>query len=1040
MTLQEYISTISQRFQLGNATEHTFRGDLQQLLESLVPEVRATNEPKRQSCGAPDYIITKGEIPVGFIEAKDIGDKDLEGSKKTGNQEQFDRYKSGLANLIITDYLDFHFYKDGSLNTKITIGKVENGKIVPLTENFDSFTQLFRNFTTTISQSIKSPTRLAEMMAGKARLMADIIEKSLNEDDEKGSMSNLKRQMLSFQKMLISDIDNKSYSDLYSQTISYGLFAARYHDPSLPTFSREEALKLIPRSNPFLRKLFKDISDDELDSRLVWIVDELVSVFLASDVASIMKDFGKSTKQEDPVVHFYETFLGAYNPSLRKQRGVWYTPQPVVNFIVRSVDDILKTEFGFKEGLADSSKKKIKVNYQGKEIEKEVHQVQVLDVACGTGTFLSETIKHIYKNYEGMQGIWSKYVEDDLIPRINGFELLMASYAMAHLKLDMLLTDTGYVPTKDQRLKVFLTNSLEEPHSDSGTLWGNILSDESDQANEVKRDSPIMCLIGNPPYSGISSNNSKWISDLIEDYKYVDGVHFNERKHWLNDDYVKFLRYGQHYIEKNGQGVLAFINPHGFLDNPTFRGMRWNLLKTYDKIYTIDLHGNSKKKETCPDGSPDVNVFDIMQGVSINIFIKTGKKKLNELGKVFHYDLFGKREMKYDFLSENSIKNIDFKELEYNKPNYFFVPKNDEVKDVYEEGFSVTEIFSQYALGMMTGKDDLLISDKKSNLENFINNISQFDKNIVKETEYFKWNWVENYIIENNHNLNNSISKTLYRPFDVKFVIYDNKLLQRDLIKIQRNYFRENIGLIICRQGIASNIDNWESITITNTMSDINMFRRGGGTNFPLYLYPDSKGQKTIDQTEGRTPNFNLVFVNQISDKLELTFTNEKETTEGTFAPIDVLDYIYGVLHSPTYRKKYKEFLKIDFPRVPYPKDQDTFWKLVKLGGEIRQIHLLESPVVDKPISKYPITGNNVVGKIKYQDGKVFINDTQYFEGVPEVSWSFYIGGYQPAQKWLKDRKERELQVEDIRHYLKIIVALSETDRLMKEIDSIEIE
>ena len=1040
MTLQEYISTISQRFQLGNATEHTFRGDLQQLLESLVPEVRATNEPKRQSCGAPDYIITKGEIPVGFIEAKDIGDKDLEGSKKTGNQEQFDRYKSGLANLIITDYLDFHFYKDGSLNTKITIGKVENGKIVPLTENFDSFTQLFRNFTTTISQSIKSPTRLAEMMAGKARLMADIIEKSLNEDDEKGSMSNLKRQMLSFQKMLISDIDNKSYSDLYSQTISYGLFAARYHDPSLPTFSREEALKLIPRSNPFLRKLFKDISDDELDSRLVWIVDELVSVFLASDVASIMKDFGKSTKQEDPVVHFYETFLGAYNPSLRKQRGVWYTPQPVVNFIVRSVDDILKTEFGFKEGLADSSKKKIKVNYQGKEIEKEVHQVQVLDVACGTGTFLSETIKHIYKNYEGMQGIWSKYVEDDLIPRINGFELLMASYAMAHLKLDMLLTDTGYVPTKDQRLKVFLTNSLEEPHSDSGTLWGNILSDESDQANEVKRDSPIMCLIGNPPYSGISSNNSKWISDLIEDYKYVDGVHFNERKHWLNDDYVKFLRYGQHYIEKNGQGVLAFINPHGFLDNPTFRGMRWNLLKTYDKIYTIDLHGNSKKKETCPDGSPDVNVFDIMQGVSINIFIKTGKKKLNELGKVFHYDLFGKREMKYDFLSENSIKNIDFKELEYNKPNYFFVPKNDEVKDVYEEGFSVTEIFSQYALGMMTGKDDLLISDKKSNLENFINNISQFDKNIVKETEYFKWNWVENYIIENNHNLNNSIRKTLYRPFDVKFVIYDNKLLQRDLIKIQRNYFRENIGLIICRQGIASNIDNWESITITNTMSDINMFRRGGGTNFPLYLYPDSKGQKTIDQTEGRTPNFNLVFVNQISDKLELTFTNEKETTEGTFAPIDVLDYIYGVLHSPTYRKKYKEFLKIDFPRVPYPKDQDTFWKLVKLGGEIRQIHLLESPVVDKPISKYPITGNNVVGKIKYQDGKVFINDTQYFEGVPEVSWNFYIGGYQPAQKWLKDRKERELQVEDIRHYLKIIVALSETDRLMKEIDSIEIE
>jgi hypothetical protein len=399
MTLSDYISTINQRYRQGNATEHTFRGDLQHVLESLVPEIRATNEPKRQACGAPDYIITKGEIPVGFIEAKDIGDKDLEGVKKTGNQEQFDRYKTGLSNLIFTDYIDFLFYRDGVFTTKISIGKLENGSILPITENFDQFTQLFKNFTETISQSIKSPTRLAEMMAGKARLMADIIEKSLNEDDETENLSNLKRQMLSFQRMLISDITNKSYSDLYAQTIAYGLFAARYHDTTLTTFSREEAVKLIPKSNPFLRKLFKDIADDELDHRLVWIVDELVSVFLASDVASIMKDFGKSTKQEDPVVHFYETFLGAYNPALRKARGVWYTPQPVVNFIVRAVDDILKTEFGLADGLADKSNMKIKVNYQGKLIDKEVHQVQVLDPATGTGTFLAETIKHIHSSH-----------------------------------------------------------------------------------------------------------------------------------------------------------------------------------------------------------------------------------------------------------------------------------------------------------------------------------------------------------------------------------------------------------------------------------------------------------------------------------------------------------------------------------------------------------------------------------------------------------------------------------------------------------------
>lgn len=1050
MTIHQYIETINQRFRQGNATEHTYRGDLQHLLESLVTDIRATNEPKRQSCGAPDYIITRGEIPVGFIEAKDVGDKDLEGKKKTGNQEQFDRYKTGLANLIITDYIDFHFYRDGIFTTKISIGKVENGSIVPQPENFDQFTQLFKNFCETISQSIKSPTRLAEMMAGKARLMADIIEKSLNEDDENDNRSNLKRQMLSFQKMLISDIDNKSFSDLYSQTIAYGMFAARYHDPTLQNFSREEAVKLIPKSNPFLRKLFKDIADEDLDTRLVWIIDELVNVFLASDVASIMKNFGKSTKQEDPVVHFYETFLGAYNPALRKARGVWYTPQPVVNFIVRAVDDILKTEFDLPEGLADSSKKKIKVNYQGKQIEKEVHKVQILDPATGTGTFLAETIKHIHKKYDGMQGIWSKYVENDLIPRVNGFELLMASYAMAHLKLDMLLTETGYVPTKDQRLRVFLTNSLEEPHPDSGTLWGNLLSDEADQANEVKRDTPVMCVIGNPPYSGISSNNGKWISNLIDDYKYVDGVHINEKKHWLNDDYVKFLRYGQHYIEKNGQGVLAFINPHGFLDNPTFRGMRWNLLKTYDKIYTIDLHGNSKKKETTPDGSADINVFDIQQGVSINIFVKTGKKKKEDLGKVFHFDLYGKRELKYEFLIENSLKSLSFQELKPDKPNLFFVPKNNDGQGEYENGFKVNELFITKNVGFVSANDGLNVSMTELEQRQKIEDILSMDElswrikySRPKDADSWKYLWAKEDALKNKEEKLNKVS---YRPFDIRYTLYTGKsggLYARPVNQIMQHFIKgENIGLNWVRP-MSSKYDFSIFISkyITDQCSAGNKSAGAGISSIaPLYLYPDKIGQQTIDQSSERTPNLNADIVKEISGKIGLTFTNEKEVTKDTFAPIDLLDYIYAVLHSPTYREKYKEFLKIDFPRVPYPKDKDTFWKLVKLGGEIRQNHLLESAVVEKPISKYPHAGTNVVGKTKYENGNVYINETQYFEDVPEVAWNFYIGGYQPAQKWLKDRKDRELQIDDIRHYMKIIVALTETDRLMKEIDKIEIE
>ena len=455
MTLDQYIDNINKRYKLGNATEHTFRGDLQTLIESLVPDIRATNEPKRQSCGAPDYILTKKEIPVGFIEAKDIGDKDLLGAKKTGNKEQFDRYKASLNNLIFTDYLDFHLYIDGIFITKIAIAEIvfnNNGasSIVALPENFITFTNLLKDFCSHIGQTIKSSKKLAEMMAGKARLLSDVIEKALTSDEEKHEDSTLKDQMNAFKQILIHDITPKGFADVYAQTIAYGMFAARLHDPTLPTFSRQEAAELIPKSNPFLRKLFGYIAGPDLDDRIKWIVDSLVEIFLACNVEEILKNYGKSTKMEDPIIHFYETFLSEYDPKLRKARGVWYTPAPVVNFIVRAVDDILKTEFDLPNGLADTSKTKITTPSYGHPSrggEVEVHKVQILDPATGTGTFLAEVVKHIHKKFEGQRGIWSNYVETHLLPRLNGFELLMASYAMAHLQLDLLLTETGYKPT-----------------------------------------------------------------------------------------------------------------------------------------------------------------------------------------------------------------------------------------------------------------------------------------------------------------------------------------------------------------------------------------------------------------------------------------------------------------------------------------------------------------------------------------------------------------------------------------------------------------
>jgi predicted helicase len=1053
MTIQSYLDTLNLRFKTGISREHTYRGDLQTLLMTILPDILVTNEPARVACGAPDYVLTRKDVPVGYIEAKDIG-IDLNAKIL---KDQFDRYKSGLSNLIFTDYLDFHFYKDAVFITSIAIAKIENGAITPIPANFEAFESLIKNFALTISQTIKSPTKLAEMMAGKAKLMADIIEKSLDFDDENDQRSSLKNQMLSFKQMLIHDIDNKAFSDIYAQTIAYGMFAARYHDPTLPTFSRQEAATLIPKSNPFLRKLFQDIAGYDLDDRLVWIVDELVNIFLATDVSDIMRNFGKSTKQEDPVVHFYETFLAAYNPALRKARGVWYTPQPVVNFIVRAVDDILKTEFDLPQGLADTSKIKVKSKQFTKatsdqrskmkevETEQEVHKVQILDPATGTGTFLAEVVKHIHKNFKGQQGIWSNYVNQHLIPRLNGFELLMASYAMAHLKMDMLLTETGYKANTDQRFRIFLTNSLEEAHPDTGTLFSSWLSDEADQANAVKRDTPVMVIIGNPPYSGESANKGEWIMSLMEDYKKEPGgkEKLKERNpKWINDDYVKFLRYGQHFIEKNGSGVLAFINPHGFLDNPTFRGMRWDLLKTYDKIYTIDLHGNSKKKETAPDGSVDVNVFDIMQGVSINLFVKKGEKKPEELGKVFHYDLYGKREFKYDFLSMNSLNMIEFNNLPNIAPNYYFVQKNFTSQKAYNEGFLINEIFPLNNVGIVSANDKILINDNKQAL-------------LAEVKDHYK--------IEVNEGLVNEI---LYRPFDNKFIYYDIKLVGRSRERIMQHFLKkDNVGLNWIRPMSSKyEFDIFISKNITDQCSAGNK-SAGAGISYlaPLYLYLKTQVQQSIEQTEIRTPNLNPEILKQITEGLGLKFTNEKNNstssvTNATFAPIDLLDYIYAILHSPTYREKYKEFLKIDFPRVPYPTNQETFWKLVKLGGEIRQIHLLESPEVSEYITQYPIDGDNIVTKIKfelnyeiidgdstilmdpvYPMGRVYINDTQFFQMVPEVAWNFYIGGYQPAQKWLKDRKGRELGFEDILHYQKIIVALKRTDELMKEIDLVEI-
>jgi predicted helicase len=1057
MTIAQYIEKLDKRYKSGITTEHSFRGDLQNLLENLLPQIQVTNEPARIKCGAPDYILTKSEIPVGYIEAKDLG-ADLNSKIYF---EQFNRYKQALNNLIITNYLDFQVYKDGELITTYSIGKFDRKNVVPIESQQEAFQTFIQGFAIQSGQTIKSSQKLAVMMANKAKMLALVINEALINDKEFEANSTLKEQLEAFKEILIHEITPKEFADIYAQTIAYGMFAARLHDPSLPTFTRNEAANLIPKSNPFLRKLFQYIAGYDLDPRIVWIVDALADIFRATDVAALLKNFGKATQQNDPIIHFYETFLLEYDPKLKKARGVWYTPEPVVKFIVRAVDDILKREFGLSEGLADTSKTKIKYKVHTKATEdrrskvkekiaeREVHKVQILDPATGTGTFLAEVIKYIYsEKFEGQNGIWSSYVENHLIPRLNGFELLMASYAMAHLKLDLLLTETGYLPTKSQRFRIYLTNSLEEHHPDTGTLFANWLSSEANEANQIKRDVPVMVVMGNPPYSGISSNNGNWIQSLIEDYKYIDGQHFNERKHWLNDDYVKFIRYGEHFIEKNGSGILAYINPHGYLENPTFRGMRWHLLKTFDKIITIDLHGNSKKKVVSPDGNDDENVFDIMQGVSINLFIKTGQKKNESLGSIFHFDLYGNRNNKYEFLLQKNISDIDFTRLSPETPNFFFIPNNYTNSTNYLKGFYIGELFIKQSMGITTARDHFVIDIDKTILLRRMSEFSNLHNSdaFIRE-KYFKSKSSTKYLsgdtrgwslskarldlMEEDHEKN--VYKIAYRPFDNRFIYYSKKMVDWGREEIMKNMLYDNVALVCVKIGRDKDAHNY---FVSNLITDKSLTSSLDNCNiFPLYIYHEPPSGFISDSN--RSLNLNPTILNEISKSLKLKFELKCEQGKNSFTPDDLFHYIYSILYSTSYREINKESLKIDFPRIPYPTDRNVFWKLVEIGGALKQLHLMESPNLNQLITKYPISGSNCVEQFKFSLGKIWINSTQYFDGIPSETWNFYIGGYQPALKWLKDRKGSELSYEDILHYQKIIKALMETEKLMKAIDKV---
>lgn len=1014
----DYLQSISSKFAHEETSEMGYRTDFEVLLKRIFETInvrRIDHDPKAKLHNKPDFIVINDDVPILYIEAKDIGVS----LDKIEKSEQMTRYY-GYTNLVLSDYVEFRFYRNGikyGEPIRIANYNLRNRIITPCTENFTNLAKTLVDFTQSQKEPIRSGEHLSKIMAGKARRIRDNLRQFL--DTESDRNIEIFKVYETIKKLLVHDLSKEAFADMYAQTLVYGLFAARHEDESQSTFSRQEARDLIPKSNPFLRDFFDHIVGPSFDKRLEYIVNELCEVFSHANVSELMREYyktdlwGKTHSEPDPVIHFYEDFLKEYDPNLRKKMGAYYTPVPIVQFIVRSVDHLLKKEFGLAGGLSDTTK-----------TAKGLHRVQILDPAVGTGTFISKVIRNIYEYLlkTGQKGRWHPYVLHDLLPRLYGFELMMTPYTIAHLKLSLAFRETGFKYFNDRRLGIYLTNSLEEGSNQQEMFalgLAESIAEESREAAVIKDKTPIMVVIGNPPYSGVSSNETPYANNLVERYKVEPGgkQKLQERKHWLNDDYVKFIAMAESMIEKTGDGILAMITNNGYLDNPTFRGMRWHLAKTFDKIYVYDLHGSAKKHEVSSDGSKDENVFDIMQGVGIILAIKTGKKRKDELAEVHHADLYGTRKHKFEELA----KTPKWQKLTLDSKMFYFLPKGNKGEAEYNQGISVEELFLKNTTGIVTGIDRLSIFFSEKELEkktqSIINAVDPYNEFNIRDGRKYK---KEERLEELKGAANDPPTRLSYRPFDHRYMYYTRKSecwINSPRWEIMQNYLvGENFGLLTTKY---VRDQSYQHVFITKFISEVIYLSGTTATNainFPLYLY----------NKEGtRAPNLNEEVVSKI------------ESVAGEVTPEDVFDYVYAVLHSPNYRERYKELLKIDFPRVPYPKDKDSFNELVNLGRELRGLHLLESPKVNNFITTYPETGSDTIDKPIYRNGRVYINDTQYFGNVPESAWVFRIGGYQPAQKWLKDRKNRQLTNEEIEHYQQMIVALVETDELMKHIDTV---
>ena len=1062
-TLRQYIRTLQSNLSRGNSTEHTHRPVLKNLLESLETDIIATNEPRRIECGAPDFAIANNGLIIGYIETKDCGtnldaihhDSVLE-CPHTQNGKQLRRYRKALSNLILTNYTEFRWYVDDELRLNVTLAENDGAaRLTLVNDSIPRMAGLLEGFLHRDPEPVSNPRQLAQRMARLAHMIRDIVIEALTNGK---ASDNVKGLYEATEHALVPNLGIEEFADMLAQTLAYGLFAARVNDES-DDFHWSTAAHSIPAANPFLGQVFYEMAGlNARNEPFIGFVEELTQVLAISDMSTVLADFGSQEALQDPIMHFYQDFLEAYDPELREQRGVYYTPEPVISYIVQSVDHLLRRYFNCPEGLADHQMTEYETleSVDGKDqpVTEPVHRVLVLDPACGTGSFLYNIISHVREYYRknNNAGLWSTYVQEHLLPRIFGFEVMMAPYAMAHLKLGLQLAARDlqederaiwdYSFNDGERFHVYLTNTLEQTETQLERRFAimRTIADEVDSALKIKRDLPIMVVIGNPPYSGHSANSSltsdnkfTWIGQLIEDYKYVDGNPLGERNSkWVQDDYVKFIRFGQYRIQQSGGGILAFITNNSYIDSPTLRGMRQQLMSTFDDVYLLDLHGNAKRRERSPDGSPDQNVFDIMAGVAIAIFVKRTEEDLPT--NIYSSDLYGSREAKYEFLSTHDVSTTEWEQIDPQTPYYVFKKWDNDLSEIYDRWWKITDIMTVRTPGIVTGQDNISIQWSAEEMRRVAGeSLERISDELIRPI--------------------------LYRPFDIRHTYYSPSMITRRRQKVMQHFHAgQNIGLITCRQQSRQN-DIWQLCGVTDTMiesSVVSNATREINSLFPLYSYPPQQG---LEAGDGREANISPVFIQHAQDLLGLDFISDGEGDLcTTFGPEDILHYIYAIFHAPEYRQRYAQFLHIDYPRIPFTHDLKLFSTLVGLGRSLKDVHLLHALPPDSDI-EYPIGGTNTVERTypKYyapgeivpnedtpiERGRVYINSNnpgaglegQYFEGVSPDVWVSRVGKYQPMDKWLKDREGRTLHFTDIIHYKHIGFSLSETLRLTAEVE-----